>query len=123
MLELSSTPRFRLVCNWSLAPLRYAYNSLFIFISQQFNCFIPVFGLWKIFFSGPFSLKGLSFRPGSADLMLLQTFLCKLLVLWPHLLLSVVLAVSGLGDGRGGMSTFFVYGLVVRGVCVCVHVL
>ena len=36
--------------------------------------------------------------------MLLQTFLCKLLVLWPHLLLSVVLAVSGLGDGRGGMS-------------------
>ena len=53
--------------------------------------------------------------------MLLQTFLCKLLVLWPHLLLSVVLAVSGLGDGRGGMSTFLVYGLVVRGVCV--HVL
>ena len=51
--------------------------------------------------------------------MLLQTFLCKLLVLWPHLLLSVVLAVSGLGDGRGGMSTFLVYGLVVRGVCVC----
>ena len=71
--------------------------------------------------SGPFSLKGLSFRPGSADLMLLQTFLCKLLVLWPHLLLFVVLAVSGLGDGRGGMSTFLVYGLVVRGVCV--HVL
>ena len=73
----------------------------------------------RFFFSGPFSLKGLSFRPGSAGLMLLQTFLCKLLVLWPHLLLSVVLAVSGLGDGRGGMSTFFVYGLVVRGVCVC----
>ena len=52
--------------------------------------------------------------------MLLQTFLCKLLVLWPHLLLSVVLAVSGLGDGRGGMSTFLVYGLVVRGVWVYV---
>ena len=35
------------------------------------------------------------------------------------------LAVSGLGDGRGGMSTFLVYGLVVRGVWVwvCVHVL
>ena len=54
--------------------------------------------------------------------MLLQTFLCKLLVLWPHLLLSVVLAVSGLGDGRGGMSTFLVYGLVVRGVWVWVGV-
>ena len=54
--------------------------------------------------------------------MLLQTFLCKLLVLWPHLLLSVVLAVSGLGDGRGGMSTFLVYGLVVRGVWVWVWV-
>ena len=32
------------------------------------------------------------------------------------------LAVSGLGDGRGGMSTFLVYGLVVRGVWVCVRV-
>ena len=34
----------------------------------------------------------------------------------------VVLAVSGLGDGRGGMSTFLVYGLVVRGVWVWVWV-
>ena len=34
----------------------------------------------------------------------------------------MVLAVSGLGDGRGGMSTFFVYGLVVRGVWVWVWV-